>query len=446
MFKNYIKLAWRILGRKKFFTFISMFGISFTLGILMVALSFLQSELGTTSPLSNKDDMVYMGQLRLQRVYYDTIPTIDTLFENGVEVYDTSYEYNRRGSMQWNSEINNEVLEDHLLKVQSAKTISIFSSDFQYDVYVNGVKLTLNMLYSDHNYFEIFDHKMIEGRSFDNAEHEKGSQVAVISDKTANNYFGNLDSAVGNEIEVDGKNYLVIGIYKNQGKIAPFVSPDLIVPYKNLNLDNQDTYYHGFFNIMFLKGNGSSIERLKKDIHEAGKMIPLDHPTKPEGYNEVVLYPMTYNEMYAKAVYYEEDASKSLSIMKWILLSLLLFFVFLPTLNLINLNVSRILERSSEIGVRKAFGAHQGNIVSQFIVENLVQTLIGGLLGLGLALLVINMINNGGHMGDSVLRLNPKFFIYSFIVTMLFGLLSGLLPAYRMSKLQIVNALKENTL
>ena len=116
--------------------------------------------------------------------------------------------------------------------------------------------------------------------------------------------------------------------------------------------------------------------------------------------------------------------------MKWVLFSLLAFFILLPTLNLINLNVSRIMDRSSEIGVRKAFGAHQGNILTQFVVENIVQTLIGGLIGLGLALLVINAINTGGALGDSTLRLSPKFFIYSFVITLIFGILSGLLPAY----------------
>ena len=104
------------------------------------------------------------------------------------------------------------------------------------------------------------------------------------------------------------------------------------------------------------------------------------------------------------------------------------------------------MERSSEIGVRKAFGAHQGNILSQFIIENIIQTLLGGILGLGLALLLINVVNKGGHLGDVVLTLSPKFFLYSFLATLLFGVLSGLLPAYRMSKLQIVNALKENTI
>ena len=69
----------------------------------------------------------------------------------------------------------------------------------------------------------------------------------------------------------------------------------------------------------------------------------------------------------------------------WKLLGLLaglaLLFMLLPTVNLININISRIMERASEIGVRKAFGAPARTLVGQFIVENIILTLVGGLVG-----------------------------------------------------------------
>ena len=54
-----------------------------------------------------------------------------------------------------------------------------------------------------------------------------------------------------------------------------------------------------------------------------------------------------------------------------------LLFMALPAMNLVNLNISRILERASEIGVRKAFGASSWTLVGQFLVENLILTLVG---------------------------------------------------------------------
>ena len=132
--------------------------------------------------------------------------------------------------------------------------------------------------------------------------------------------------------------------------------------------------------------------------------------------------------------------------MKWVLIALFSFLIILPTLNLINLNVGRIMERSSEIGVRKAFGADQRTILIQFIIENIIQTFLGGIIGLGLAVLGIYLINDTRLMGDVVLKINYRFFSYSIIICLIFGLLSGLLPAYKMSKMHVVSALKQNKL
>ena len=70
----------------------------------------------------------------------------------------------------------------------------------------------------------------------------------------------------------------------------------------------------------------------------------------------------------------------------------ILLVMLLPTLNLININVTRIMERSSEIGVRKAFGASSRTLVYQFIVENIILTLIGGII-LGMAQTIGGAIN-----------------------------------------------------
>jgi len=443
MISNYLKLAWRLLGRKKFFTGISLFGISFTLGILMVILSFLQSELGTQNPMTQKDDYVLVELLKLQRVFYDTITTVDTIVENGFAVYDTTYEYESRGTMMWNSGMNNGIAEDYLTDLETVKSTAIISSA-EYDVFVNGVKVTLNTLYGNPGYFEVFDHKLLEGRYIDDDDLKNANKVAVISTKAAEQYFGSTVDVLGQEMLVDGTTFTVIGLYPHKGKIREFISPHMVVPYTLLNESDQPTFYHGSFATIFVKDPNVSIKEVKAEIKERAGMIPLDHPSKPDGYNEVVLTPKTYDEMVAGGIYWDEDPEKSYNIMKWVLFSLLAFFTLLPTLNLINLNVSRIMDRSSEIGVRKAFGAHQGNILSQFVIENILLTVIGGIIGLALALLVINAINSGGALGEAQLALSPKFFIYSFIVTLIFGVLSGILPAYRMSRLQIVNALKQS--
>ena len=121
-------------------------------------------------------------------------------------------------------------------------------------------------------------------------------------------------------------------------------------------------------------------------------------------------------------------------------------FVIVPTLNLININVTRIMERSSEIGVRKAFGAKSTDLLVQFIFENIILTFIGGLIGLVLALVMMKVLNDSQVIAPVRLVFYPSAFGFSILVWFVFGIASGLLPALRMSRLHVVTALKRNEL
>jgi putative ABC transport system permease protein len=124
----------------------------------------------------------------------------------------------------------------------------------------------------------------------------------------------------------------------------------------------------------------------------------------------------------------------------------MLLFMILPTLNLINVNLSRIMERSSEIGVRKAFGASSRILVGQFLVENLVITLLGGCIGLALSFAVLCAVNSSQIIPYVTFHFNGRVFLYGFIVTLVFGILSGVYPAWKMSRRHPVEALRKSPL
>ena len=100
-------------------------------------------------------------------------------------------------------------------------------------------------------------------------------------------------------------------------------------------------------------------------------------------------------------------------------------FLLLPTVNLVNLNVSRIMERASEIGVRKSFGASSWTLVGQFVVENVSLTLVGGMIGFVLSAVVLYAISAAELIPYAHLRLNLRVFLYGV------GLVAGLRPALR---------------
>ena len=109
---------------------------------------------------------------------------------------------------------------------------------------------------------------------------------------------------------------------------------------------------------------------------------------------------------------------------------------------MINLNVSRIMERASEIGVRKSFGASSWTLVGQFVVENVVLTLLGGALGFVLSRLVLQFITNSGWYPYAEFHLNVRVFFGGLGLAVIFGLFSGVYPAWKMSRLHPVQALK----
>ena len=440
MYKNYIKLAWRVLSRKKFFTFITLFGISFTLMILMLITSYMQAEFGSRAPMGNQNNLVVMESLTLQKIHYDTILVIDTTFASEIMSIDTTYETNRTGSSMSRSSFNKQLLKDHFKTLESVKESTIFSTEEQHDVFVNNSKIQITVNHCDETFWNVFNFKFIEGRPFDLSEVNQQAQVAVISLKLAKSYFGQESDILNKVIEIDSKQFKVIGLVEDATSSPDPIITDMFMPYTHQNDTNRGHYFGSYSMVFHSKDN---VDKTKKEALSAAQKISLDFQDQ---YNELSIQPVTYKELYASGLHDNEDPAKSLRFISLLLLGLISLFILLPVLNLINLNVSRIMDRSSEIGVRKAFGATQSNILFQFVFENIIQTLLGGLIGFVLAFLAIYFLNESKVLGTIVLKVNFTFFIYSLLICLFFGVLSGLLPALKMSKIQIVNALKTNQL
>ena len=122
-----------------------------------------------------------------------------------------------------------------------------------------------------------------------------------------------------------------------------------------------------------------------------------------------------------------------------------LLFMLLPTINLININISRIMERASEIGVRKAFGASSWTLVGQFVVENILLTLVGGAIGFVISVFVLHLISQSNLFPYATFTMNYRIFLGGLALAIVFGLLSGVYPAWKMSRLHPVDALKGAT-
>jgi putative ABC transport system permease protein len=136
------------------------------------------------------------------------------------------------------------------------------------------------------------------------------------------------------------------------------------------------------------------------------------------------------------------DTESKVGALVAVLAGIAVLFALLPTVNLVNLTLSRIYERTAEIGVRKAFGAPTRSLVFQFVLENVVLTVLGGVLALAASALVLRGINASGLIPYADLQLNGRILAQGLLLAVAFGILSGAWPAWRMARLHPVVALK----
>lgn len=441
MFKNYIKLAFKVLGRRKFFTFISLFGISLTLMILMVMTAFLDSQLGAHAPISDANKMAFLSTISKKRTVIDTTLTIDTSYVNNVMQIDTLVNTKEFTNSTSTSSASFYVLDTYFRDIPHVSHYSFYSPRSNYDVFVGNKKLALSGTYTDAGYWSVYDFNFLEGAPYNKAAINNQEQVVVISNKTKLEYFGSTESAIGKQIALDEKKYTVVGVIEIITSSRYFLNGDIFLPYTHMrSSDLKDTEILGGFEGVFVAEKASYIDNVKDEIKSLEHRIPIND----EDYNTLEISALTLTEGFARNLIYNKDASKSKMYFFLIVGAVFGLIVFLPTLNLINVNVTRILERSSEIGVRKAFGANMGNLLLQFVFENIILTLIGGILGFILAFATITLINDSQALGPVTLQFKTSTFVYSFLISVAFGIISGLIPAWRMSKLHIITALKHN--
>ena len=414
MLANYIKIAWKVLLRHPFYTFITLFGISLTLTVLMLLTSFLDHLIGAHYPETKRNRTLYIERIVMQD--------------------------SARQSMMSNS-MSFKFLTDYAKTVKAAERVTIFSYFNGSNAYVGSRKIKLNITFSDADFWRVSDFKFIEGKPYNEQNIANGDYVAVITDDFKKHYFPNSDEPViGKNVEIESINYKVIGVVKGSPITRPFTHADIYFPYTVPKSNYQNGGMVGNFIAMILAKDPSELKAVQSEFQSNIAKIPLPGNQGGFKYNILEVRSDPYLINFLTAILHGGSGLRN--IFYGVIGFVMLMVMGLPAINLVNLNVGRILERSSEIGVRKAFGAPVKTLMWQFIVENIFITFIGGGIALILTYILIQIINTSGWIAYADLTINFKVFLVSIVVCLVFGLLSGVLPALRMSKLSIIDALK----
>jgi len=409
MLKNYFKIAIAVLKRRKFFTFVSLFGISFTLTILMVTAAFMDKVLSPDYPDLKRERSLYVGSME--------------------------YKNTKEGWLN-RSDVSFYFFKHYVSTLKTVDKMAISSNPKASNAYVNNKKIVIAYKYTNADYWNVLEYRFLAGKPYSQKEIDNADKVAVISEQTRKAYFGNAANVIGQYISADNINYRVIGVVANVSKTVNSLSGDMYLPYTVSTENYNKPDLMGSYNAVLLAKSKADVPKMQKEFQQMMRRVPV-----PKDFDRVYSNADPFFSSMTRRIA-GDGANNGTTRVVSIMSIFVLLFLLLPTINLVNINVTRIMERSSEIGVRKAFGASSKTLVYQFIVENMILTFLGGLIGIVLSLLAIYLINGANIISNMRLSMNFTVLFYSFIACVFFGLISGVYPAWRMSKLNVVKALK----
>jgi putative ABC transport system permease protein len=273
-----------------------------------------------------------------------------------------------------------------------------------------------------------------EGTFFSEADDFTHTRVAVIGSDTKKKLFSG-QNAIGQALRLDGISYQIVGVMKHQIQNGDDnINEHVYVPYSAMS-DLANTFYLTAV-VMEYEGDHAKVV---KAVRES---MGFHHNFDPKDQRAIFVF-----DVFADLLDLQVISTG---------IKILLGFIGLLTLGiggvgLMNIMLVSVTQRTREIGVEKALGAHRWHILFQFLAEALAITAIGGLLGVVLAYLVSwsvgglplwSAFEENASEGDIHLYIDSATLIWSTAILSFIGIISGMLPAIKAARLDPIEALR----
>lgn len=427
MYKLYFKQALAMLKENKLLSLISILGTALAICMIMVMVITYEVRVNNYSPEDNRDRTMYVRW-------------------GGRDF---------KGSNYGNGYLSLKTIRECIQTMETPEAVAIVSPWRSQLASIPGgqEKKDCLMLFTDDVFWKIFNFDFVSGSPYTKEEVQSGIKKVVIAESLARRLYGTSDAA-GKTIMISYKPYTVSGVVKDVSTIAKASYSEVWVSYSAQPFPD-DTWAEsitGWYQAIILAHSPADFDAIRQEMDR--QLVRYNSSLADY---KLTLYdqPDTHLDWEIKGLG-AMGPDKTKTILQYMLVIVILLLV--PAINLSGMTLSQMRKRMSEIGIRKAFGATRGTLLVQILSESMVLTLLGGVIGLFISYIAIWLMRTwllsnsfasissvfGGTPALSVTELlNPVIFLYAFVFCLILNLLSAGIPAYRMARKNVMEALNE---
>ncbi|MDL2299439.1 ABC transporter permease [Bacteroides sp. OttesenSCG-928-E20] len=428
MYKQYIKQAWYLLKENKLLSFISIVGTAMAIAMIMVMVITIRADIANMEPETHRDRMLAMRWAGIQ--------------------HKENTNWNSNGPISWKT--IKGVFKD-LENAEATTGFTIMPMTMLASMPASTDKVSVDVKETDDEFWRVFEFRFLSGKPYDAADFNSGLTKAVITADVARTLFGTID-AVGQTLLINHAEYTVSGVVANVSMLAAKAYAHIWIPLSSTGMTEDswdDAGAMGNLQVAILARSKADFPVLKEEIERrrlAYEESLINYKLLFRGMPDTYFVDAHHNSA-------NNPSGASGAIRMYIIVIIVLLLV--PAVNLSGLTLSRMRRRLSEIGLRKAFGATRGELMMQILSENLLYSILGGIVGLGLSYLaavlmsdmlfsnLFSSLQSGENTVSAAFLLSPAVFGLAFLFCLLLNLLSAGIPAWRTSRKNITDSLNE---